>query len=406
MRFWAMVNGSYSLVFPIALCYSLCYTAYSFDMAILYLIIVEIKAGVDEVSFNIEERQQLISKIIEAIGASEQFRGFKPHEFAKKHNMSVQTVYRYLKQFENEKRITIRRNGRRNEYKLLDEEISFRFELSDITEDGVWRNHIHPILKDMPEIAYKNCNYAFTEMLCNAIDHSGGTHVDVSVRINSYSTTILIHDNGVGIFTKIAEAMNFAEKRFAVLELAKGKFTTDPESHSGEGIFFSSKATFIFTIYSDDLMFQSLNSPDSEADSMLMDHSRSNYHREPTILDDGTTVMFIILHSHQQTLKELFDKYTNAPEDYGFTKTVVPVKMLEYGDAAALFTSRSQAKRLLARFERFEHIELDFTDIQDIGQGFADEIFRVFEIQHPNITLTATHCNEQVQYMINRAKKS
>ena len=355
-------------------------------------------------SFNKEERKHIKTKIVEVIG--EQIKDFIPQEFAKKHNISVQTVYRYLKQLENERHITIRQDGRRNEYKLFDKESTFGFDLKSITEDGVWSKHIHPLLKDIPEIAFKICNYAFTEMLNNAIEHSGGTHVDICVRSNSYFTTIFIHDNGVGIFTKIAEAMKFEEKRFAVLELAKGKFTTDPESHTGEGIFFSSKASSVFNIYSDGLFFQPINRPDSEVDSMLMDRGRSSFNENIAIINGGTTIMFIVLHSQRQTLKELFDKYTNAPEDYGFTKTVVPVKLLEYGDDAALFTSRSQAKRLLVRFERFKHIELDFTDIQEIGQGFADEIFRVFSNQRPNISLTATHCNEQVQYMINRVKNS
>jgi len=355
-------------------------------------------------SFNKEERKRLKTRIVSAIGADEQLTGFIPQEFAKKNSVSVQTVYRYLKQLENEKEITVSRDGRRNEYKLFNKVNSFRFELSNITEDGVWRKHIHPLLEDIPEIAYKICNYAFTEMLNNAIDHSGGTHVDIYTMSNLYFTVILIHDNGVGIFTKIAEAMNFEEKRFAVLELAKGKFTTDPESHTGEGIFFSSKATAVFAIFSDDLLFQPLNHPDSKPDSMLSNYNHSILDENTAFLKEGTTIMFIVLHNQQQTLKEIFDKYTGAPEDYGFTKTVIPVKLLEFGDDAALFTSRSQAKRLLARFERFEHIELDFTNIQDIGQGFADEIFRVFANQHPTVSLTATHCNEQVQYMINRVK--
>jgi len=347
-------------------------------------------------SFSNENREHIKAKIIEAIGTS---KDFKPQAFAKEHSVSVTTVYRYLKQLEKEDRITSRKDGRKNEYRLTDEFHCFTFKLSEIKEDIVWNESIAPHLKNMPETALRNCNYAFTEMLNNAIDHSGGTHVEISLQNNSFRTIILIKDNGVGIFSKIAEALKLEEKRFAVLELAKGKFTTDPKSHTGEGIFFSSKATYLFTIFSDDLMFMPLDLSGYKADSVLHDH-KTSYSSE------GTFILFIILHSHKQTLQEVFDKYAGAPEDYGFAKTVVPVKLLEYGDDSALYTSRSQAKRLLIRFEKFEHIELDFTDIQEIGQGFADEIFRVFANQHPEISLIATNCSEQVQFMIKRAKSS
>ena len=99
----------------------------------------------------------------------------------------------------------------------------------------------------------------------------------------------------------------------------------------------------------------------------------------------GTVIVLLVRHDHTQPLKEVYDKYTEEPDHYGFTKTYVPVKLLEYGDDTALFTSRSQAKRLLARFEKFEHIELDFSGIEEIGQGFADEIFRVFTSMHHDI---------------------
>jgi anti-sigma regulatory factor (Ser/Thr protein kinase)/predicted transcriptional regulator len=351
-------------------------------------------------SFKKEERENIKKKLIEFIGDSEDNRGFEPTIFAKDNNVSVQTIYRYLNQLNEEKRIEIKCLGKKNEYSLVKKSYAFEFKLSEITEDKVWRESIHPILKDIPETAYRICNYAFTEMLNNAIDHSEGTHVEIGIIDNSYKVCISIEDNGIGIFSKISEAMNLDEKRFAVLELAKGKFTTDPKSHSGEGIFFSSKATDIFAIFSDELMFQPINLTNSNiADSVLSDEKSLSPSK-------GTAIVFKVLYNSKHTLKDIFDKYTEEAEDYGFTKTMVPVKLLEYVDDFALFTSRSQAKRLVARFERFKHIELDFTGVDEIGQGFSDEIFRVFANQHPEIYIYATNCSGQVQKMINRAKNA
>jgi len=62
--------------------------------------------------------------------------------------------------------------------------------------------------------------------------------------------------------------------------------------------------------------------------------------------------------------------------DFGFSKTHIPVFLAAYGEDNLI--SRSQAKRLLVRFERFKEIILDFENVESIGQAFADEIFRVF----------------------------
>ena len=183
--------------------------------------------------------------------------------------------------------------------------------------------------------------------------------------------------------------MQLEEKRFAILELAKGKFTTDPGSHSGEGIFFSAKASDGFEIFSDDLVFSS---------SSFLGNEQLRDFKTP--FRGGTAVAFMVLQDHSTTISEIFDKYTQDPDDYGFTKTVVPVRLLEHGDPNPTFVSRSQAKRLLARFDRFERIELDFSDIDEIGQGFADEVFRVFQTQHPNSQIVAVNCNKHIERMI------
>jgi hypothetical protein len=102
-----------------------------------------------------------------------------------------------------------------------------------------------------------------------------------------------------------------------------------------------------------------------------------------------------------RTVKKIFDQYTSG-ENYGFNKTVVPVKLIQYGNDKLI--SRSQAKRLLARIELFKIVMFDFQEIDSIGQAFADEIFRVFANQHPDIELAPMHANAAVTQMIKRAK--
>jgi hypothetical protein len=66
--------------------------------------------------------------------------------------------------------------------------------------------------------------------------------------------------------------------------------------------------------------------------------------------------------------------------------------------------SRSQAKRLLTRFDRFLEVVLDFTGVDLIGQGFADELFRVFAAAHPKVHLSPINCNENVEKMIHHVQ--
>jgi len=50
--------------------------------------------------------------------------------------------------------------------------------------------------------------------------------------------------------------------------------------------------------------------------------------------------------------------------------------------------SRSQAKRILRGLEKhFKVITLDFTGVTLVGQGFVDEVFRVYKNQHPKMAL-------------------
>jgi hypothetical protein len=66
--------------------------------------------------------------------------------------------------------------------------------------------------------------------------------------------------------------------------------------------------------------------------------------------------------------------------------------------------SRSQARRLVRRFEGFRRVVLNFKGVGVIGQAFADEIFRVFRSEHPEVELLSANTNSQVERMIRRAR--
>jgi hypothetical protein len=66
------------------------------------------------------------------------------------------------------------------------------------------------------------------------------------------------------------------------------------------------------------------------------------------------------------------------------------------------FLSRSEARRLGTGLEKFDRVVLDFTGVKMIGQGFADELFRVWHRAHPHVLLQVQGANAAVELMINR----
>lgn len=123
---------------------------------------------------------------------------------------------------------------------------------------------------------------------------------------------------------------------------------------------------------------------------------------KPRYVRKGTTVLMEIAVDTARTAKEVIDGFSGGPDDDAFAKTIVPVRLAKVGDETLV--SRSQAKRLLQRVDRFRTVILDFEAVPRIGQAFADEIFRVFANEHPGVELTAVHAHPEVQQMIRRVQ--
>ena len=102
------------------------------------------------------------------------------------------------------------------------------------------------------------------------------------------------------------------------------------------------------------------------------------------------------------TLQEVFNKFTGDSSEFGFTRTQLSVYLAKYeGDH---LVSRSQAKRIMNRLDKFKEVYLDFKDVTEIGQGFADEMFRVFQKDHQDIKLIPINAPPAILRMINRAR--
>ena len=261
-----------------------------------------------------------------------------------------------------------------------------------LSEDIVWREEIAPHICQLPDNAIHIWNYGFTEIFNNAIDHSQSKTIFVNIIKTAFSTKLIIADCGVGIFKKIKQEMKLLDERHAVLELTKGKLTTDPTRHSGEGIFFTSRMFDEFYIFSGEVYLSHSYGKDED---WIMKNQQNH---------QGTWVAMKLKNNTSRTAKEIFDKFTADEDNYGFSKTVVPVRLAQYGTERLV--SRSQAKRLLERVDRFKIVLFDFIEVESIGQAFADEVFRVFINLHPDTNITPINANDTVLQMIKRAKTS
>ena len=177
--------------------------------------------------------------------------------------------------------------------------------------------------------------------------------------------------------------------RECVSLLFAGKFTTAKQYHTGEGIFFTSHIMDEFVIYSDDNFFTRNNFTSSQ----IEDSNLHNFMK----MKNGTIVRMTLSNGTKKVLSEVFDTF--APADEGFIKTTIPVAHMFSGGNPV---SRSEARRLLGSISLFNDIVLDFSGVEEIGQGFAHELFVLGKQRYPHINLRTIKTCKAVENMITR----
>jgi len=309
-----------------------------------------------------------------------------------KYGISRQAISRYLQEMARDGQIIAEGATKDRIYKpSLRRTILKKYLLNGSLEESViWSKDFMALFEGLKENVVRICEYGFTEMVNNAIDHSNGKNLTLGIERNTQVILMVVVDDGVGIFRKIKEDHHLSDERQSILELAKGKLTSDPEKHSGQGIFFSSRVFEDFYIHSHDLAF-----------GRQFEEERHRILEMP--IQEGTAVHMQIHLDSEKRLKDVFDDFANPRDDnYAFDKTVVPVRLIRYEGESLL--SRSQAKRLLSRVENFKTVLLDFDGIQSVGPAFADEIFRVYKNAHPGVKIIPINTSEEIKTTIHRTK--
>ena len=334
--------------------------------------------------YTTERKQTIILYILEKIAAETQSLS---KVVAETFNISTNTVHTYLNELIEDGIIEKQKRGR---YSLTNthNEYSFKRSAGDLESDTLpYELCLQKEIKHLGDNVQRIWNYGLSEMVNNVIDHSNAENMRVIVVQNYLTTNVLLVDDGVGIFEKIKNHFALPNLDEAICELFKGKLTTDEVNHSGEGIFFTSKMMDNFLIYSSGKIFTSSKFDDDN----IFDLSTNV---------NGTCVLMSLSNFTHKTPKEIFDQYSD--NDGSFVTTRIPLKNVF--DAAPV--SRSQAKRVCNRLEKFEEAILDFDGIEWMGQGFAHQIFVVFKNAHPEISIVPQNMNDSVENMYNHVIKT
>lgn len=313
-------------------------------------------------------------------------------ELAKLLNITPQAVHKHLKVLVTQGRIMKSGGTRKAAYSIVNVKCKSPSSLTlkkDYFLAGLQEHEVFQRLAAQANLRYvlsgqalTIVRYAFTELLNNAIDHSRSERCLIVMSIEPYVVHFSVRDFGIGLFHSIAHKFNLADEVAAMQELIKGKITTMAERHSGEGIFFTSKVA-------DRISFRSHNIGivfDNRKNDILVEDRRSL---------KGTEVDFIISRRSKRDLNAVFSAYAPAEYDFRFEKTKVAVKLFQEE-----YISRSEAKRLLVGLDKFKEIVLDFKGVKTLGQGFADEVFRVYGREHPDTLIRTENLSPVLEQMI------
>jgi len=299
--------------------------------------------------------------------------------------VSRQTAHADLQRLVNAGLIDRRGAGRGAHYVSPRSQL-LEYSVDGLREEGVWRDVGRTeAVQSLSEIALSLAHYSLTQMVNNVINHSASVDTHVRATHEHDSLVLEVVDRGIGAFERIRRTYGATDHLDALQQLAKGKLTTQPELHSGQGIFFTSKATDYFLLECNGLRW-------------IVDNRRSDQAVGVISATRGTRVYWEIDASTQTRLDDVFARYTDQ-QSLEFSRTKTVVTLFEHGDR---FVSRSEAKRLTHGLERFSKAIIDFKGVTEVGQGFVDQVFRVWQEDHPGVEIEPINMNSAVRFMVAR----
>jgi anti-sigma regulatory factor (Ser/Thr protein kinase) len=268
-------------------------------------------------------------------------------------------------------------------------QVARSYTLHGLQEDLPWQRDFAPHFA-LPKQVERMVQHGFTELVNNAVDHSGGSSVTVSLRQTPSHVQLLVSDDGVGVFDKICSSFSIEDSGHAMLELSKGRLTSSPDAHTGRGLFFSSQLADVFDIHANKTAFQ------------RRAWESAGWKQGKALPRQGSSIYMAIALNTTRTLDGVLEAWSIAGDGIEFDRTVVQLRLLA-GEGQAL-DSRAQARRVGSRLGSFKRAEISFEGVGDVGHPFTDELFRVFAKSHPEIELVATNTTPRIEALVKSAR--
>lgn len=206
-----------------------------------------------------------------------------------------------------------------------------RYALAGLQEDLPWQRDFAPHFSLPPAVAHM-AEYALSELLSNVIDHSGGTHVAVSMRTTALHLQLLVSDDGCGVFERIQQRFGIGDPTVAMLELSQDKLTSSPDRQGGHGLFFTSRLADVFDLHANHRAFQ------------CRGWDRHSWHPTKAVARDGTSIYIAINLDTPRTLDQLLRAHSRSGDGDGLESTCVPMQLTTAPQTG--LESRAQVRRV------------------------------------------------------------
>jgi hypothetical protein len=237
-----------------------------------------------------------------------------------------------------------------------------RYPLAGLQEDLPWSRDFAPNFALPPDVC-RMAQHAFTELLNNAIDHSGGTQVTVSMRQTPLHLQLLVSDDGCGLFERIARPSPSPTPRWPCWSSARASSPASPSATPAAAC----SSPRAWPTCSTCTPTPPPSSTAAGTAQLVQEPSRS--------ARQGTSVYLAIALDTARTLDSVLRAHSLDGDGYAFDRTVVPLQLLAAPGWRSIRARRPSAWRAAAALSP----RRDSTSpaSADIGHGFADELFRV-----------------------------
>jgi len=239
-------------------------------------------------------------------------------------------------------------------------------------------------LKSLPKNIYGICEYSLEALLNNIVDHAEASNMYFKLFLTLDDLHIIIRDNGNGLFEKIKSKLNLRNIQSAVLEIGKGKVTTDPESHSG------------YELYTVIHLFDKVKI-DANGISLTYEKENNLWGIEISEQKKGTRIHLQINPESKRTCEQTFLRIFNNNN-----RVSIPINLLKRPGNNSV-NSRLQANCIFNNIDNINEIEFDFNNINLIGPAFADELVRKTKLKNKTASIKWINCNETIDLLMKHA---